>query len=118
MIIGSSAQIEGYRDNVAYLLDTGNPYKHHILDAHGSIVKSKDRFPLNVGALGFDCDDAISALQAADVVSWSVRRNLASELKSGFEPLAELFDSKHREIPYAPEWMMSVAEAMRANMKP
>jgi hypothetical protein len=118
MLNGVRAQKEGYRENIAYLLDTGNRYKHQILEAHAVLCKKKDESPLNVGTLGFDSDDALSGLQAADVVSWSVRRRLASELKSGFEPLADLFDRKHIEVPYKQEWMTDVARTIHAKMEP
>jgi hypothetical protein len=67
-----------------------------------------------LGTIGFDSDDDISALQAADVVSWSVRRKLASELKSGFEPLAELFiGGYHLEIEYKEDTMKMIADVAR-----
>jgi hypothetical protein len=116
MINGTGARMGDYRDPIAYLLDTGNPYKHDAVDAHSFLVGDEDKYPLNMGTLAFDSDNKLSALQAADVVSWSVRRKLASELKSGFEPLAELFDSSHIEVAYEEEWMLGVAAALRGKM--
>ena len=118
MLNGSQARREGYQDDIAYLLDTGNPFKHQILNAHAVMLSRRADFPLNVGTLGFDSDDELSALQAADVVSWSVRRKLASELRSGFEPLTGIFDKKHLEVPYSLEWMLDVAKTIRAKMEP
>jgi hypothetical protein len=41
------------------------------------------------------------------MIVWSVRRRLAGELKSGFEPLVGLFDGHHCDIDYKDEWMRS-----------
>jgi hypothetical protein len=71
----------------------------------------------NVGALAFDSDDGLASLQASDVISWSERRKQASELKSGFEPLAALFEERHVEVPYKVEWMAEVAEGLRAKLR-
>jgi len=117
MVNGTAAQIEGHKSPIAYLLDKGNTYKHEVLAAHSILLDSNDSYPLNIGTLGFDSDDELSALQAADVVSWGVRRKLASELRSGFEPLADLFNDLHTEIRYQEEWMKSVADTLKIRAK-
>jgi hypothetical protein len=111
------AQLEGYTQDIAYLLDIGNPFSPQVLNARSVMLTRKDELTLNVGTVGFDSDDNLSALQAADVIAWSVRRKLASELKSGFEPLAGIFDNRHLEVPYKPEWMDTVAQTVRSKMK-
>ena len=117
MVNGTGAQMGGHKSRIAYLLDCGNRYSKEVLDAHSILCASADSYPLNVGAIGFDSDDNLSALQAADMVSWAVRRRSASELRSGFEPLADLFDERHIEVPYQDKWMESVAGTLRARSK-
>lgn len=112
MLNGLSAK-SGYAGNIAYVLDEGNNYKHEILEAY-PLLRNAD---LRVGSLTFESDNMLCVLQVADVVSWATRRKQAAELKSGFEPLADLFDSNHSEVPYEQEWMLGVAEKLRAKMQ-
>lgn len=113
MMHGVIAEMEGYADPIAYVLDEGNEFKHDILEAH-AFMRNNER---NVGTLAFDSDNRLAALQAADVVAWAARRRLASELKSGFEPLAAIFENgRHVEVPYKREWMIAVAGGLRAQM--
>ena len=62
---------------------------------------------LNLGSLSFTTD-SLNALQAADVISWSVRRNLTKGLIGDFEPLLGLFDIRH--------WSQPVADAVMAEL--
>jgi len=117
MLNGIHARREMYPHNIGYLLDSGNQYKHDVLEAHAIMLRRMDEIPLNVGDLAFDSDEVVSALQAADVVSWSVRRQGASKLKSGFEPLAGLFHENHLQVPYKQEWMEAVANTIRAKVE-
>jgi hypothetical protein len=111
------AMLNGSGAPIAYLLDAGSPCKHDVMEVYSYLIGHQEKYPLNMGTLAFDCDDRVSALQAADMVSWSVRRKLSSELKSGFEPLAELFTIEHEELPYKQKWMVEVASSL-AKMKP
>ena len=110
---GVLAKKNNYSQRIAYLLDRGNQYKHDVLDAHSFLSGGDIGDRLNIGTLGFDCDDNIAALQAADVVSWSIRRKYSLSLNIGFEPLESLFDSQHFEAPYSEEWMAEVAKSLR-----
>lgn len=112
MFNGLGAEMAQYRADIPYVLDTGNAYKHHIIDAHDLLRKSD----LKTGTLAFDFDEALAALQAADVISWTQRRKQAAELKSGFEPLVDILNDRHFEASYKPEWMAKVANALRARM--
>jgi len=104
----------GYKGSIRYLLDTGNPNRSDVNDAETVLSSYKCDNGFNLESIGFESDDDNSALQAADVVSWSVRRRLSSGLKSGFEPLQEILESKHEELAYKDEWMIGVAERIRA----
>lgn len=111
---GKYLQAAKYRDNVPFVLDYGNPYRHHVLDAHAAIVSKlqKDQ-PMNVGSLAFATDDSTCALQVADIIAWGARRKLTSALKSGFEPITEIFDVDHVEESVHAQWMINIGELYR-----
>jgi hypothetical protein len=113
MLNGESAQKSGYNDDLAYVLDDNNNYKHQIVEAYPLLRKSN----LKAGSLTFDSDEILAALQVADVVSWSTRRKQTIGLNSGFEPLADLFNDEHFEVPYEPEWMAEVAKKLLSRME-
>jgi hypothetical protein len=104
----------GFKGSIKYLLDAGNPYRSDVEEAEKLLsgCQGDDRF--NLVNVGFESDDDNFALQAADVVSWSVRRRLSSGLKSGFEPLEGILAYRHEELAYKEEWMVGVAERIRA----
>jgi len=100
------AQQKQYRPNIAYVLDTGNNCKHQVIEAHGAMKEWQHSKPLHVGALAFEDDKQVGALQAADVTAWGVRRKMiGSSFKSGFEPIKEILD-EHDHIQE--EWTKKV----------
>jgi len=105
-----------FYDPIAYVLDTGNRFRPD-LEVARSVAKEGER-SLSMGTVAFDSDNTVCALQAADVVSWSVRRRMASNFKSGFKPLADLFDDKHFEVDYKDNWMADVADMHRTKGGP
>ncbi|HUI79650.1 MAG TPA: DUF3800 domain-containing protein [Bryobacteraceae bacterium] len=113
IMVSVDAKRGGYDGRLAYVLDDGNSYKCDIHDAR-DVLLAKDS---HMGAVVFDSDAVLAPLQAADVIAWALRRNSAEGLKSGFEPLADLFDDCHLEVPYKTEWMASVAESLRDKME-
>ena len=88
---------------VSYLVDDGSSWKDQLKDAHTWIVnseKSKNQ-PRNTGAMAFDTDDRVSALQAADVIAWSARRReIDGQLKDEFGPLTAVLaqEGRHAHI--------------------
>lgn len=81
---------------VAYLFDEGNNKRSHVLSAHASLKEAEDEFGLRLGAIGFDHDTFVTALQAADMVAWAKRRlKSGGALKYGLEPLGQLFGEEH-----------------------
>lgn len=114
MIQAKSAQEGGITERIPFVMDIGNPYRHHVLEAHASIEYVQKSQFLNAGSLTFDCDTNLRALQAADLVSWSVRRKLTGAFVHGFEPLPEVFASPHIEQPYEEEWLKTMADNLRA----
>lgn len=91
-IIGQKSRL--LQETVAYLVDSGFSYGHQLLEAHAAIMaveKSAGGFHYT-GAMAFDTDDRVSALQAADVIAWSARRRSVTGLAEEFEPLEQLLD--------------------------
>jgi hypothetical protein len=100
-----------YHEPIPIIMDTGNPHKRHVVDAHEFMVKrwQKKIGFLHVGGLTFEDDKVLNILQAADVIAWGTRRR-ASKLRflPGLEPVEKLLTSDeahHTEIPWKPEWL-------------
>jgi hypothetical protein len=86
---------------IAYIVDKGFSFSDQLTAAHAAVIKAhraegRSSF---IGAITFDSDDRIPALQAADVIAWSARKRvLDGRLPDGFAPLEELFASFHAAI--------------------
>jgi hypothetical protein len=105
--------VSGYTGPISYVLDAGNNYASHIREAYIAFNTGRS---LTCGEPEFLEDHTVCALQAADVISWSIRRRLTGTgFKHGFEPLSDLFDVHHRDIEYTEEWMQGVADKIRAS---
>jgi hypothetical protein len=104
----AKSEREGSRSVIDYVLDDGNQYKKHILQFHDAIHKNSDLAEFRVGALTFNTDTNVPALQAADVVAWASRRRKAGmPMTRHYEPLNRLFDDCYADSP-APEDVMKV----------
>ena len=83
-----------YEERIAYLVDAG-PHQDQLLGAHALAIeweKSKQRRS-NIGAIAFDDDENVSALQGADVIGWTSHRKLEGPVfESEFLPLLALFE--------------------------
>ena len=112
---GKYAQKEGYKDEIPFILDSGNNYRRHVVEAHSFLREhfQPSQFA-NVGGLAFDTDEKVRALQAADLVSWSVRRRIADKFNNGFETLVDIFNPPHIEQPFEAGWMEDIATRLRA----
>jgi len=109
MITDIYARKNDFHEPIPYVLDDGNSYKKDIVEAKVTLAS---RLP-SLKTIEFCSDTSLCALQAADVVTWSVRRQLAGRFPSGFEPLQRLFDEHHLDLKYKEEWMVGVADSMR-----
>ena len=111
-LVGVAMEIHGsHRWPLDYVLDDGNAYKKHIIEGSPVLLKAYPR----VTRIAFESDDNVNALQAADVLSWAVRRNLSgSNFDHGFEPVKELFDEHHLNFEYKEQWMQEIVEKIRA----
>jgi Protein of unknown function (DUF3800) len=106
------AEAAEYYERIPFLMDEGNNYAPHVLKAHKTALKfQKEKF-LNMGELTFEDDEEIKPLQAADMISWAVRRKTRGVLDKGFQPLTELFDAKHAEAPFQTEYLRELAESL------
>ena len=75
MTNGEQSRRDGYNDKIRYCLDDGNIYRSQVEQAHDALLGMEHKSPLNVGDLRFESDAEYGALQAADLVSWAVRRS-------------------------------------------
>jgi hypothetical protein len=100
-----SQRLQSGPQRVSYLVDLGFGQQWQLGEAHGVIVKNEKVNGLNyTGALAFDSDDRVPALQAADVIAWTSRQRelrATKVLPEGFEPLSEVIgdDDRHAHIP-------------------
>lgn len=114
------------RDTVtAYLVDDGCAGKEQLSAAHSYLLELERRGGgfRHTGAMGFDTDDRVPALQAADVIAWSARRKALNQLNDEFAPLAIVLDENppissrwtgvHSHIPIPREGVEKWAEPIR-----
>jgi hypothetical protein len=111
---GRQADHDGYGCNINFVLDDFTKNKQEVIGAHRFLVDTfQKEYPTHVGALDFGDDKKVSALQAADVVAWTVRRIRAGlPLRKGFEPLAGILNDPHLEKQFAETWMEEIATAI------
>jgi Protein of unknown function (DUF3800) len=92
------AQFHKSEKSIAYLGDKGTGNHHEQLDAAHSIISEWERRKgySNVGAIAFDFDHRVSALQAADAIAWTLHRQRESEeFGKDFLPLLGLFEKQY-----------------------
>jgi hypothetical protein len=86
--------------------------------AHSVILdneRAEGKF-LHTGALAYDIDDRVPALQAADVIAWAARKRelLGGSLPEGFEPLLEALRPRpvppHAHIPIPRDGLKMLAD--------
>jgi hypothetical protein len=98
-------------------MDTGNNYKHHVVEAYEEIVRMQNLDEWNMGSLTFTTD-SLNALQAADVIAWSARRRMIQAFPVGFEPLEGIFDDDHYGHLMDEKSLSEISASLRAKMKP
>jgi hypothetical protein len=111
MMNDAHAELNAHRERIPYILDDGNSYKKDIVQAKRELAPRWPSFAM----VRFSSDSSLCALQAADVVVWSVQRRLESRLDGVYEPLNALFDQHHWDLEYNKEWMVAVADSIRAS---
>jgi hypothetical protein len=109
------AASKSYGKRIAFILDTGNPHKDHIVKAHATMIEWQKESFLNVGGLYFEDDRDLGILQAADVVAWGVRRRTTGKpFGYGFEPINDILNKQegHGEADWEAGWLKDVSEAV------
>ena len=79
---------------MAYLADKGSKHHHTQLDAaHSTVMKwEKKKGHSHTGAIAFDLDERVSALQASDALAWTYHcQREYGRVEEEFVPLLELF---------------------------
>jgi hypothetical protein len=111
MTAQKKAEADSYNERISFIMDSGNPYKHHVLGAYASMLEmqKKEKF-LRVGSLTFEDDANLGILQGADVVAWATRRRLAGLPFGPFEPVQHLFKVAHIESVWTPELLKMLGE--------
>lgn len=109
-----AARDSQYHKDIAFLLEQGNEHACHILNAHTEMVRiQRERvMPIHVGSLAFE-HKRISALQAADVIAWGVRRRVTkTPIGKGFQPIAEIFSQDHIQKAWEEDWLQSLNDSI------
>jgi hypothetical protein len=65
---------QNYNRPVAFVLDAGTKYRGQVLETHRHMQADGEHGGWHLGPLRFENDRFVTALQAADVVSWTRRR--------------------------------------------
>jgi hypothetical protein len=100
---GKHADATGYSETVPFVMDTGNPYRRHVVDAQKFLTTIfQHLYPIHAGNLTFVGDTDDPAIEAADVIAWNVRRKLVSQFNNGVEPLAGILGEHHMEARKRP----------------
>jgi hypothetical protein len=76
--------------SISYMMDDETPKKRDVEEAYPLMMSVK-----TMGKLDFGKDNSISALQAADLIAWSIRRRISGTFSLGYEPLTDLFGEDH-----------------------
>jgi len=111
------AKANGYAQRVSFVMDTGNPYAKQVLWSHAALTEvQKDGHFLNLGSITFDDDERLSALQAADIICWAVRRRATGyPLHNGFEPIKEILDARgHNQSPVPEDSIRDILAQIRS----
>jgi hypothetical protein len=105
--------VENNFPNIAYLIEQGNEYSGHILQCYDAMRRmQKENMPLHIGALTFG-DKNISALQAADIIAWGVRRHASGiPIGKGFQPISNIFKIKHRQFLWKDSHLQNLSNGL------
>ncbi len=115
-----------YGHDIPFMLDAGCPDRACIDKAHAYL---KEEFPHEfvfedgsqvktyAGGITWEDDTKFSALQAADVVAWAVRRKASGKsFSGGTEPLEGILVDRHADQHYAGASIQESAANLRARL--
>lgn len=103
---------QNYEPDIPFMLDQGCPDRADIDKAHSFFRIDFPRLHPDVvthaGGLTWEDDTKFPPLQAADIISWAVRRESAKlPFNNGNEPLAEVIDRKrHYAVHLETDWFI------------
>ena len=105
-----------YQKKIPFILDIGNPYKEHIIQAHAAAVQMQRQGEfLHAGGLYFDDDAEFGTLQAADVIAWGIRRTASGlPFLPGTEPIGTIlsYEKDHRDNAWKAEWLEQLGDTL------
>jgi hypothetical protein len=109
---------QGHKDDIPFMLDDGCPDRAGIDRAHDFF---RNDFPGLVGiettlagAIAWEDDTKIAALQAADVIAWVVRRDAAGmEFTHGTDPLRAVIENRHLKARFNRDWFPDPESQLR-----
>jgi hypothetical protein len=112
------AEAARYESDIPFMLDEGCPDRTDVDIAHKYL---REEFPADgppfltrAGGLTWEDDKKFPSLQAADVISWTVRRKAANkEFDFGYEPLIEILDEFHYPADFDEGAMKKIAMRVR-----
>ena len=106
--------------NIAYLMAAVSEHSGQIKEVHEAIKKGQENniLELNVGSLAFDSPKKVTALQAADVIAWGVRKQLLQEpFNRGFECIEHIINGNHHSQYSWEESMLQELGSTLAKLK-
>jgi hypothetical protein len=116
MMNHQSALQNSYQDKIPFILDSGNPYAHHVRSSHATIVQmQREGAYLHMGSLTFAEDDDFGILQAADVIAWGARRRITNiPFGFAFEPISRIVtpSDHHADGSWKSEWLKEVWDSI------
>jgi hypothetical protein len=90
------ATMREYEGRIGYLVDKGSTHHHEQLNGAHSLILEWEKHlgrDSKTGAIAFDYDERVSALQAADAIAWAYHRKQESlDFGDEFSPLLKLFE--------------------------
>lgn len=112
------AKVNNYSDAIPIIMDTGNPHRGHVIEAHKFMLTEWQRTigDLHLGTLTFDDDTRVHILQAADIIAWAARRRACgTKFLPGLEPVEQLLtceQERHAEVSWKPELLRDLGSKL------
>jgi len=106
------ADMHRHNGKIPFILDTGNPYKGRVADAHAEAIRMQREIPLHLGGLHFEDDRDFGILQAADVIAWGSRRKATNiSIPKPFSPIQRILEMEngHVQKDWDGDWMKTIS---------
>jgi hypothetical protein len=97
MMNSKLANQNDYPDKIAYLVDQGSPFAEQLRMGHLMVAafENSQNATVRTGGLMFADDAEVSALQAADLIAWTARRQFSGDgIHGEFTPLLDIFKKR------------------------